>query len=458
MDSVQDIYKFDADREHQGLAIVIVNFTHGKYERKGAENDLKYMKKTFKRLGFKVECHKDVRKPDMQRLLEQYSKSKDLEKYSCFAFGISSHGIEFKERENKKFVSHHAVQMFDHDYMYTKDIIEYFRDMKCKALRNKPKMFFIQACRIPEDNATQAHYAAGVGFMQGIIQPLHEHQLQGSSRDATDHRESDDRDATDHRESADKDSFWEDFVSDTDDEDELFVVADNEDQNDIGEIEKNLEKRQVEILKNLRRLNKEAWLLKQGYSLVANQIKDQNFNASANQNIENDAQTAASKSEENDLQSAANQSQVQTSSLGTDDEVDPTWKRKYPREDEEPLHHVSVPCHNDMLIMFASPQGYYAYRNKCYGSYLLRYLYEVVEKHYKNGGLIENQINFSNVLTEVAAIMANRTYLGEKEYTIVPCVVNKLDRDIIFTQGKKMISSKFLLKISEIFTKRDSEF
>ena len=27
------------------------------------------------------------------------------------------------------------------------------------------------------------------------------------------------------------DSFWEDFVSDTDDEDELSVVADNEDQN-----------------------------------------------------------------------------------------------------------------------------------------------------------------------------------------------------------------------------------
>ena len=80
---------------------------------------------------------------------------------------------------------------------------------------------------------------------------------------------------------------------------------------DIGEIEKNLEKRQVEILKNLRRLNNEAWVLKQGYSLVANQIKDQNSNASANQNKENDAQTAASKSEENDLQSAANQSQVQ---------------------------------------------------------------------------------------------------------------------------------------------------
>ena len=97
--------------------------------------------------------------------------------------------------------------------------------------------------------------------------------------------------------------------------------------------------------------------------------------------------------------------------------------------------------------------GYYAYRNKCYGSYLLRYLYEVVEKHYKNGGLIENQINLLDVLQEVAAIMAKRTYLGEK-YTVVPCVVYKLDRDIIFTQGKKMISSKFLLKILEIYETR----
>ena len=44
----KDIYTFDADREHQGLAVVIVNFTTGNHERKGAENDLQYMKETFK--------------------------------------------------------------------------------------------------------------------------------------------------------------------------------------------------------------------------------------------------------------------------------------------------------------------------------------------------------------------------------------------------------------------------
>ncbi|XP_078322539.1 uncharacterized protein LOC111104823 [Crassostrea virginica] len=396
------------------------------------------MKKTFKRLGFKVECHTDVRKPAMESLLDKYSKLEDLGKYSCFAFGISSHGIEVKKRENKKFVSHHAVQMFDHDYMYTKDIIEYFRDRNCIALRNKPKMFFIQACRIPEDKATQANYAAGEGFMKGIIPPVHGHQSQGSSRDATDHRKSDD-----------KDSVENEFVSDTDDEGERSVVVDNEDKNACRIPENNTSKVHCDVgagfepglitplhEHQLQGSSRDAT----GHRESANKDDE---DASANQNKENDAQTAASRSEENDLQSAANHIQVQTSSLGTDDEVDPTWKRMYPREDEEPLHHVSVPCHNDMLIMFASPQGYYAFRSRYDGSYLLRYLYEVVEKHYKNGGLIKNQINFLDVLTEVAAIMAKGTYFGKKEYTIVPCVVQKLDRDIIFTQGKKMISTKF---------------
>lgn len=34
--------------------------------------------------------------------------------------------------------------MFDGDYFYTEDIIDYFRDRKCQALKNIPKLFFIQ--------------------------------------------------------------------------------------------------------------------------------------------------------------------------------------------------------------------------------------------------------------------------------------------------------------------------
>ena len=69
MDSVEDIYRFDPDREHQGLAVVIVNFTTGGEKRDGAELDLNYMKETFERLGFIVECHRDKTKPEMEKLL-----------------------------------------------------------------------------------------------------------------------------------------------------------------------------------------------------------------------------------------------------------------------------------------------------------------------------------------------------------------------------------------------------
>ena len=43
---------------------------------------------------------------------------------------------------------------------------------------------------IPEDNTSKVHCDVGAGFEPGLITPLHVQQLQGSSRDATDHRES----------------------------------------------------------------------------------------------------------------------------------------------------------------------------------------------------------------------------------------------------------------------------
>lgn len=55
-----DEYKFNPERKYQGLALVVVNFTSGPDKRIGSENDVKYLKKTFKRLGFKVVLKKDV--------------------------------------------------------------------------------------------------------------------------------------------------------------------------------------------------------------------------------------------------------------------------------------------------------------------------------------------------------------------------------------------------------------
>lgn len=67
----EDIYQFDPERTHQGLALVISNFTEGGRKREGSEADLKYMKKTFKRLGFKVDCHENVKGSEIVSLLNK---------------------------------------------------------------------------------------------------------------------------------------------------------------------------------------------------------------------------------------------------------------------------------------------------------------------------------------------------------------------------------------------------
>ncbi|XP_062619382.1 uncharacterized protein LOC134280950, partial [Saccostrea cucullata] len=136
-----------------------------------------------------------------------------------------------------------------------------------------------------------------------------------------------------------------------------------------------------------------------------------------------------------------NGSGVQKNCLGSGDVVDPA---RGIRLFHEKNVITRVPCHNDMLIMFASPQGLYAVRNLEMGSYLLKNLYEAVEQFYGNGKLENNNTNFLDVLRHVAALMTSKTYFGDKEYTNVPCIVHKLSKDIIFTQGMSMAHTKFI--------------
>nr|XP_022294681.1 uncharacterized protein LOC111104827 isoform X2 [Crassostrea virginica] len=394
MDSVEGIYRFDPDREHQGLAVVIVNFTTGGEKRDGAELDLNYMKETFERLGFIVECHRDKTKPEMEKLLNDYSKREDLKKYSCFAIGISSHGVERTENA----ISYHAIEMFDHGYLYTKDVIDYFSERKCAALRNKPKLFFIQACRIPESKASKQERDVGIGFDAGSKAPVPVNPGQGSSADKTDNRQSED-----------KERFEDCIVSYPESHE---IVTRMQKEEGTGEDEWDLERAHMDNVKSL------GGILVGDNSLKESKITNQNSSASSSQN------------KDDQLQRGANQNKEQTPG----DEIDPPKGTRF-----DPVLFTSVPCENNMLIMFASPQGHYAFRNETDGSYMLRYLYEVVEKHYKNGGLQDNQTSFLDILTEVASRMSEKTYFGQKMYTIVPCLVHKLYRDIIFTQGKNMV-------------------
>jgi hypothetical protein len=72
------------------------------------------------------------------------SQYKVLKDYDSFAFAISTHGIEEEKVNEDQVVHNHTVTMFDEKDYYTEDILDHFSPMRCRALRGKPKLFFIQ--------------------------------------------------------------------------------------------------------------------------------------------------------------------------------------------------------------------------------------------------------------------------------------------------------------------------
>ncbi|XP_061177099.1 uncharacterized protein LOC133185825 [Saccostrea echinata] len=361
-----DEYKFRPNREYQGLAVVIVNFTE---ERRGSKEDITYMTRTFEVLGFKVKLYKNLSKRRFIEVINYYSKDDTLTDYDSFVLAISTHGLELESANRAKrdyVVHHHALLMNDDQSYYTATILEKFR--KCKALKGKPKLFFIQACRIPESKSSKKHRVQGIGFDAGT--GLHKLDLEEPNKNKCRH------DKTDYKEGS--------------------------------------------IISREEALDSDPKIL----SEVEEDAAD-----TAKVSFSDEVGDSWSNSEEVLLDPP-----IDIGELG--DEVDPPRAIRY-RPSQAPLHITAVPCHNDMLVVFASPEGHYAIRNEDMGSYMLKYLHDSVINEYGEGRLLNNRTNFLYILNDVAAKMSSAIFCDGK-YKNVTCVVHKLSKDIVFSKGENM--------------------
>ncbi|XP_061177002.1 caspase-1-like [Saccostrea echinata] len=350
-----DEYHFRPYRKYQGLAVVIVNFTK---ERSGSKEDITKLRETFEILGFKVKIYKDLTKEKFDKKVNKYSKGDKLKDYDSFVFAISTHGCEQEKVENNIVVHHHALLMNDLQYYYTATVLEKFK--KCEALEEKPKIFFIQACRIPISMSSEIYRAQGIGFDKGVcLQKLSQEEPSKKKRKL---------DKTDHE------------VLDSD----------------------------PKIL-----------------SEVGEDAAD-----TAMESFSDDCEMGDSQSNSEDVLSTATK-------IGklSDDPDAPRAIRYQPSQ--ALLHITAVPCHNDMLIMFASPEGKYAFRNQVMGSFMWIYLHDSVKTEYGEGQLLSNRTNFLYILNDVAAKMSSTVFCDGK-YKNVTCIVHKLSKDIIFSKGEKM--------------------
>ncbi|XP_076837682.1 caspase-7-like [Brachyhypopomus gauderio] len=127
--------EYTMSSEPRGVCVIInnENFPEHEHYRHGSKKDADHLERVFKLLGFKIEVHKDLTAQKMTKLMQEYSKQQH--DGDCWVCCVLSHGCS------------EGVFGCDWNLCPTEDIFSPFNGKDCPSLLNKPKVFFIQACR-----------------------------------------------------------------------------------------------------------------------------------------------------------------------------------------------------------------------------------------------------------------------------------------------------------------------
>lgn len=153
----------DDNTSKPGLALIITGQKFAKGiggYRIGAEKDLNNMFEVFYHLNFEIKWEPFVNRTtqDLKNELIKCAEDSSLEEKNCLVIVISSHGGEIKlgSPYRPEDIPHdinvygHAVTTFD-GMIPTTEILEIFDEDHCPYMEGKPKLMFIQACRVRND-------------------------------------------------------------------------------------------------------------------------------------------------------------------------------------------------------------------------------------------------------------------------------------------------------------------
>lgn len=125
----------------RGLALVISNVEFDSLAapeldtRKGGEVDDEVLRKVFTELDYMVTVQRNLTAQEMRVCIESFSRRAEHRTLDSCALCLLSHGVEG------------AVYGTDGQLLQLDWVFESFDNAHCPLLQNKPKMFFIQACR-----------------------------------------------------------------------------------------------------------------------------------------------------------------------------------------------------------------------------------------------------------------------------------------------------------------------
>lgn len=138
--------------------VVIFNYNQFKENakletRNGSDIDVERLSKIFSHLKFEIKTHLDKSSAETRNILKQYSQT-DFKNDSCLIFFIMSHG------NNGKIFASDGSEIDLNEFI---DPFKSQQNIAAKTLKDKPKLFFIQACRM-HGNASASSAAAPTIF------------------------------------------------------------------------------------------------------------------------------------------------------------------------------------------------------------------------------------------------------------------------------------------------------
>ncbi|KAG1942126.1 caspase 21, apoptosis-related cysteine peptidase [Pimephales promelas] len=152
---------FEPYRKHKniGKCLIISNehFPDSPHlHRKGGSVDERLLSSTFKSLGFQVQVEKNLSANEMISVLRKVSKENHTDN-SCFVCVLMSHGEEG------------TILGSDERWIHVKTLTSLVTSDLCPSLRDKPKLFFLQACRgLEYDPGVEADSEEAPGEYLGI--------------------------------------------------------------------------------------------------------------------------------------------------------------------------------------------------------------------------------------------------------------------------------------------------
>jgi len=129
-------YVYKMTSTPRGFCVIIDNqFFKDLLSRTGSRADANRLSNVFSQLGFKVMLYENQSIKQMSTLLKVLSKNRELSNHDALAVIILSHGDT------------NVIYGSDGEIIVVDYILELFNNQNCSLLINKPKMFFLSACR-----------------------------------------------------------------------------------------------------------------------------------------------------------------------------------------------------------------------------------------------------------------------------------------------------------------------